>query len=587
MTITIAVRNRIASVRGSPAPEIVCGNSDYVLSFDWDAEWDEFDAVTCCIISYSEGGTTRSEIMVSDGTVTVPVQQNVYAVEIGLTAGDIRTTTPARISCLRCITDGASYEASAAFDVYNHMTEYIAGVKAGIHSKEELAVMYQELLDHMNDHPDPGEFPSEAYRTAIAAPQRISRITGTLTLSDGTETELSENEIVANSLSIRTDCMTDEYVLPGGVPAAELNVTLRGQEYPELLFGAEIAPVFQLRLLSGAWYDVPLGVFTVSSAESAADDQAEITAYDDMQQLSFIPFSSLGLTAGQAYTAAELIEICGEVLGLDVVFDGTMLNSSVKYVAASAGNRIESARDLLMFAVQTLGAFAFIDRFRTLRVRAIAVTDPVATVSAAQRKTLSASRQQYRTFQVNTVFSYPDADGNTIVEEWEYTTLWPDGVTAQMQENPLWSVIDSASETRRGQITSALINITRALDPVVFTPLTSDVYDDPSVELFEWRQFTRGSSTFSAPITAIEWTHHEAQTITACGAEAVAGILRSQAEKQALSVRLDASQEAVNFHREMYLGLIQTTGHQAMVYHTHEWLAHFTQGELSGEDDTE
>lgn len=521
MTITIQVRGRIASVRD--APEIVCGNNDYVLQFDWDSEWDAFESATCCIVCFTADGEARSEITVSEGTVALPALHNVSAIEVGLTAGDVRTTTPARISCLPCITDGNAAEAAPVFDVYNAMMEYLATRDAAI---------YAALEEYRSHIPDPEEFPSAAYRAAIAAPQRVTRITGTLTLQDGTEQEITENDIIANTLAIRTDCMTDDVVLPGGVPSAELTVTLRGQEEPEALYGAELAPVYQLMLPSGAWYDVPLGVFTVAAADSTTEQYAAVTGYDDMQKLSSIPFEALGIAAGQAYSAEELVAICADALGLECEYDGTMLNTSVRCIAADAANRIETARDLLMFAVQMLGAFAYIDRFRVLRIKALSVTDPVATVSAAGRKTLTASRKLYRLYQINAVYAFPDSDDNMVVKTWKTHTMWGNGVTAELPENPLFTVIRSSTEARENYIHSCIVQIARALDPVVFTPITAECFDDPAAELFEWRQFTQGSGTFTAPITSIDWQYHGTQTVRACGADAVQASCRHRRQSR-------------------------------------------------------
>lgn len=584
MNITITVRNRIASVRDSPPPEIINGNSGYVLCFDWDSEWDAFEAVTCCVVLYTATGSTRSTYTVSSGTVTLPPLHDTYAIEVGLTAGDVYTTTPARIACIACITDGDAEEAATEFDVYNAMMEYLSGVQSGSHNAEELAVMYQELIDYMNSLPDPEEFPSTAYRRAIAAPQRITRITGTLTLPDGTEQTLSEREIIANTLGIRTDCMTDDCILPGSVPTAELTVSLRGQAQPEALYGAEIAPIFGIRLSSGKWYDVPLGVFTISAADSTAEQNVSITGYDDMQRLSQIPRNLLGIVNGQAYTAQEIIVLCAGVLELEIVEIGDFVNTDVRYILSNADSRIETARDLLMYAVQTLGAFAYVDRFRKLCIKSLKMETPAVTISAIQRKTLTASRKEYRLYQLNVVYEYPDEDDNMLVRHDEFQTLWADGITTELPENPLWAVIDAEQRYHRGVITQCIVRLINLLDPIVFTPLTAETLGDPSIEPFEWRTFRRNSESFTAPITAIDWYYHGTQTVQAAGADAVAGILRSQAEKKALAVRISTSQSADNVMRDMYLQLILTTGHAGMAQRTHDWLAHYTHGELSGEE---
>ena len=581
-TITLTVQNRIASVG---AGSIVNGNSDYTLTITADAEWSAYENVKCVLIKHTLDGDSAAELTPTGGTVALPVLQNTVAVSVGLAATDGENaiaSTMAPIPCIECITDGYPTEGVEPYDVYDHMMEYIAGVQRGIHTPAELEAMYAELLEHMTP-PEPGEFPSDEYRAAIAAPQRVSRIAGTITFLDETEAELTDNEVVSGTLGICTDCMTDDVLLPGGVPSAELTVTLRGQEDPATLYGAEIAPVFQLLLPSGVWYDVPLGVFTVDSVETTTEQYAEITAYDDMQKLSSTAFSALNLTAGQAYSAEELIELCADAVDLETEYVGALLNTSKSYFAANIGERAETARDVLMFAVQTLNAFAYVDRFRKLIIKAVASADPTATVTASQRKTLTTS-SQYRLFAMTTTYTYTDDTGNDIVTHYSDTGYWPSGVTAELMENPLWGEMDEETRYKPGEIAQALRAILVALDPVVFTPLTAETFDDPAAELMEWRTFTRGEESFTAPITSIEWHYHSSQTLTACGADAVAGMLKSQAEKQALAVRLNAAAAEVNFWRELYLGIIQTTGHQALVYHTHEWIGHFTQGELSGED---
>lgn len=97
MNIPISVTNKVAS-----APDdvtIVCGNSDYTLTFDFDSEWSAETEKTARFIWTSGKKTKYSEVCFTGNTVTMPILTNTYAVRVGVYAGDLRTTTPAKITC--------------------------------------------------------------------------------------------------------------------------------------------------------------------------------------------------------------------------------------------------------------------------------------------------------------------------------------------------------------------------------------------------------------------------------------------------------------------------------------------------------
>ena len=51
---------------------------------------------------------------------------------------------------------------------------------------------------------------SEAYKTAIRARTRTDRVTGTLTLTDGTVLPLTAAELMSGSLTLDNQCVTGE-----------------------------------------------------------------------------------------------------------------------------------------------------------------------------------------------------------------------------------------------------------------------------------------------------------------------------------------------------------------------------------------
>lgn len=107
MSIEINVTDKRAVVGGTPI--IVCGNSDYKIEFVFDAEWDDYDSKTARF-AYLRGGAWHYEDVVFVGTVVaVPILEDIREVCVGVYAGNLCTSTPARIMCkpsIRC-TGGA------------------------------------------------------------------------------------------------------------------------------------------------------------------------------------------------------------------------------------------------------------------------------------------------------------------------------------------------------------------------------------------------------------------------------------------------------------------------------------------------
>lgn len=117
--ITIRIQDKIARAEGEPV--IVCGNSDYTVRFTADAEWGAYPVRTARF-AFVRGGTALYQDVLLDGdTCSVPVLRDVYEVSVGLFAGNIRTTTPARIPCARCITDGSLPHPAPAPDIYEQL----------------------------------------------------------------------------------------------------------------------------------------------------------------------------------------------------------------------------------------------------------------------------------------------------------------------------------------------------------------------------------------------------------------------------------------------------------------------------------
>lgn len=99
---------------------IVNGNTSYIVEFDFDAEWSGFGEKTARFVYCDKQGARHwIDVPISGNTCNVPRLERVDKVEIGVSAGSIRTTSPARVICLRCITDIPSEAYAPPPDIYN------------------------------------------------------------------------------------------------------------------------------------------------------------------------------------------------------------------------------------------------------------------------------------------------------------------------------------------------------------------------------------------------------------------------------------------------------------------------------------
>lgn len=97
MTIKISITDKRPTVNGSPV--IICGNSDYVIEFTFDAEWDDLPTKTARFRWATPQGPQHADVSFTGSTVGVPVLSGVREVEVGVFGGNLHATTPATIPC--------------------------------------------------------------------------------------------------------------------------------------------------------------------------------------------------------------------------------------------------------------------------------------------------------------------------------------------------------------------------------------------------------------------------------------------------------------------------------------------------------
>lgn len=120
--INITVKNKIAQ---NPTKEIICGNSDYVIYFDFDEEWAEHTVKTARF-SFNN---SYIDVVFEGNKVNAPVISNTFTCAVGVFAGDLRTTTPAVIRCQKSILCEGGVPAAPTDDVYAQIIDKLGDIE--------------------------------------------------------------------------------------------------------------------------------------------------------------------------------------------------------------------------------------------------------------------------------------------------------------------------------------------------------------------------------------------------------------------------------------------------------------------------
>ena len=120
-TIQISVRDKIATQTDGTV--IINGNSDYSIEFDFDAEWSDLNNKVG-VFAYPDAAAHKwayQPVLFSGNTCTVPILRDIHCVYVGVTAGNVRVTTPAKVQCRLSISDYADTEEPPSADIWGQI----------------------------------------------------------------------------------------------------------------------------------------------------------------------------------------------------------------------------------------------------------------------------------------------------------------------------------------------------------------------------------------------------------------------------------------------------------------------------------
>ena len=135
--ILIKIRDKIADrISG----EYVCGNSDFVAVFDFDEEWIAYETKTARFYY----GDEFIDQPFSGDRCEIPILSDIHSFEIGVFAGNLKTSTSAYVPARKSILCKGGSPAAPSPDVYAEIMEMLNNSKL---PPEEIAAAVKKYLD--------------------------------------------------------------------------------------------------------------------------------------------------------------------------------------------------------------------------------------------------------------------------------------------------------------------------------------------------------------------------------------------------------------------------------------------------------
>jgi hypothetical protein len=383
---------------------------------------------------------------------------------------------------------------------------------------------------------------SSAYKTAIAAAARTTRITGVLTLAGGSTVNLTNADIVQGTLTLSEQCVSGDALEIGNVYAAELNVGLvTPASSPWSLSGAKLALSFGIDV-SGVptWEDIPLGVFWVTEIERKANYSA-VKALDGMILLD-VP---LGATNVTAKTPEQLIANACATAGVTLATTHTAFETypnKAMVLTLPANSSVVTCRDLIMWSCQVNATFARMNRAGQLEVLPLHSTS-VRTITTTER--YAPTSVSDFTVQV------------TGVQEQVLDVLHATGTATNrmvLDGNPLLESQTSAA------IDTALAAILADITQAVYTPFDIDFIGDPSLQAGDYVTLSGTGSLAANPVGLVThsfWRYRESHALTSAGMPGIVKTTTDQNGKRIQSISADL----INAGR-IITGKLQSSGGQ-------------------------
>ena len=376
---------------------------------------------------------------------------------------------------------------------------------------------------------------SQKFKEAMRRPVQRHRVKGTVN-----GVAFTEANILSGSFSITGQCSDASNVQIGQVYTSELKITLLKNlnlsRYT--LMDSEIVPYFGLRLDTGVYEYIPLGIFTVSKASWGATG-VEVTAYDNMSKLDRT-FSTSVLVG----TPFELLTLACNSCGLELgnsVRDFNAFANGTRRLQLYADNDIQTWRDLVSWVAQTCCCNVFAGRNGRIVLRSYGreVADTIDTRHRLTGSTFDDYETRYT--------------GLSVVDMAEQQTVYfsaevDDGLTYNLGSNPfLQTPLDGTVEELCREILSAM-------EKIHYVPFSVDMIGNPAYDLMDVFRFEDGfaDGTKISCLTKYTFRYNGKYTAVGVGTDPALASANSKSDKNLAGLMATVSSITSSINRLIY-----------------------------------
>lgn len=357
---------------------------------------------------------------------------------------------------------------------------------------------------------------SEKFKNAVRQNTRKYEWHGTIKAKSGKEYAFTAADIVKGSGYIKWQCCSDTEIELGTVYAAEMGISLFSEIDRYTLFDAEVRLFYTLTLSDGSTETIPMGIFEVSEANRKVRT-LELKGYDYMVRFE----KSLKLDASSG-TPYQFIKAACDACRVEMAQTVTQINAlpnGKTTLGVYPDNDMETFRDLLYFAAQTVGCFCRIDRYGRLELMQYG-NSPVWTVPQKERFDSTYSDFVTRYTAVSST--------NLMTQTAEYVAMeTDDALTMNLGINPLMQFgLKSVRERMLGEILTAL-------QKVDYVPFDSSTIGNPALEPGDILKFTGGHAdgTKISCVTGIEYKINGKMSLKCVGKNPLLASAKSKNDK--------------------------------------------------------
>ncbi len=388
---------------------------------------------------------------------------------------------------------------------------------------------------------------SENYKAALLKNVINDKISGKITLSDGSVINLSDSILVSGSLKIMHELCGNYRVGTFNLGCLKIGIYDNNALLRDFS-GAVAEPVYQIKTESG-WEQIPLGIYRADgSSVKRRRNAVYFTAYDNGTLFDCPPEEQLRRYTN--YTPEQIItQVCGQCGVTYGGMDEGLPNTDVKL--SLADEQVQTCRDIVMWCAAILCGYAVIDRTGALRIISARydtsddepldiVTDKIVT--AAERRSIYVTDTRA---YIKSLTAYCGQCVKNYTSSVVHTDEQAAPATYALAKNPL--IPKTLSDDECDGINEAWLAY---IDGFMQRGITAEIYGDPALDAGDVLRCSGGDidqrRSIVGLVTKQEWRYRGYHTVVCAapdlifdeGQTATASVsARSQTEK-----RIDAAQ---------------------------------------------